>query len=170
MTHAPFVGTWRLVSCIWEGPDGRITYPYGRSPVGYLIYTDDGYMAVNFMSSGRHRFASEQRFEATGQEERRARKTYQSYSGRYEVRGDRMIHHVEVSLFPNWVGRDQERIYRLEGDRLCLSTDPLPFGNSHQIARLEWERVSTPQAAPVEEWAVPAGSGGMDGTAQTHDS
>ena len=142
MTEDLFIGTWRLVSCRWVDDDGRVTYPYGRSPVGYLIYTNTGHMAVNFMSATRRRFASENRMKGTPKEERAARKSYQSYSGRYEVRGDKIIHHVEVSLFPNWVGREQARFYELEGDRLCLSTEPLPFGKSHQTARLEWERVS----------------------------
>jgi hypothetical protein len=142
MTEDLFIGTWRLVSCRWVDDDGRVTYPYGRSPVGYLIYTNTGHMAVNFMSATRRRFASENRMKGTPKEERAARKSYQSYSGRYEVRGDKIIHHVEVSLFPNWVGREQERFYELEGDRLCLSTEPLPFGKTHQTAHLEWERVS----------------------------
>lgn len=143
MTEAQFVGTWRLVSCRWVDDDGRVTYPYGRSPVGYLIYTDTGHMAVNFMSANRRRFASEVRTEGTPEEERSAKKSYQAYSGRYEVRGNTIVHHVEVSLFPNWVGREQERFYELDGDRLCLSTEPLPSGKTHQTAHLEWERVSS---------------------------
>jgi hypothetical protein len=142
MSSDGFVGTWRLVSCIWTDTAGAVTYPYGRSPVGYLIYTADGYMAVNFMSANRRRFASDRFPEAAAEEERGARKTYQAYSGRYEVRDGRMIHHVEVSLFPNWVGRDQERFYELDGDRLRLSTEPLPFGSSYQVAHLEWQRVT----------------------------
>lgn len=142
MTQTHFIGTWRLVSCRWVDDDGRVTYPYGRTPVGYLIYTETGHMAVNFMSSQRRRFASEAPEQGTSEEERAAKKSYQAYSGRYEVRGDKIIHHVEVSLFPNWVGREQQRFYELEGDRLCLSTERLPQGKTHQTAYLEWERVS----------------------------
>lgn len=142
MTQMKFIGTWRLVSCRWVDDDGRVTYPYGRTPVGYLIYTDTGHMAVNFMSSQRRRFASENARQGTSEEERAAKKSYQAYSGRYEVRDDKIVHHVEVSLFPNWVGREQERFYEFQGDRLCLSTEPLPHGKTHQIAHLEWERVS----------------------------
>jgi hypothetical protein len=32
-----------------------------------------------------------------------------AYAGRYSFLGDHVIHHVELSLFPNWVGSDQER-------------------------------------------------------------
>jgi hypothetical protein len=141
MTQSFFIGTWRLVSCRWVDDDGRVTYPYGRSPVGYLIYTDTGHMAVNFMSANRRRFASDSLMQGTPEEERTAKKSYQAYSGRYEVRDDKIIHHVEVSLFPNWVGREQERFYAFDGDRLCLSTEPLPYGKTRQTAHLEWERV-----------------------------
>jgi hypothetical protein len=38
-----------------------------------------------------------------------------AYGGRYSFSGDRVIHHVEMSLFPNWVGSDQERTVSLTG-------------------------------------------------------
>ncbi len=141
MNENSFVGTWRLISCKWIDDEQHVTYPYGRSPVGYLIYTHSGHMAVNFMSANRRRFAATHPLQASAQEERSAKKSYQAYSGRYEVRGDKMIHHVEVSLFPNWVGEEQERFYQLDGNILCLSTEPLPFRDTYQTAYLEWERI-----------------------------
>jgi hypothetical protein len=48
-----------------------------------------------------------------------------AYAGRYSFSGDRVIHHVELSLFPNWVGTDQQRSVELSGDRLILSARPL---------------------------------------------
>jgi hypothetical protein len=50
------------------------------------------------------------------------------------------VHHVEVSLFPNWVGSAQERVYACSGDRLSLSTAPLLQRGSEQRAYLVWER------------------------------
>jgi hypothetical protein len=38
-----------------------------------------------------------------------------AYAGRYSFHGDRVVHHVELSLFPNWVGSDQERWVELAG-------------------------------------------------------
>ena len=51
-----------------------------------------------------------------------------------------MIHHVELSLFPNWVGTDQQRSVELSGDRLILS-QPLLLAGTQQVPRLVWERV-----------------------------
>ncbi len=66
--------------------------------------------------------------------------TYISYSGRYEMAGDRVRHHIDVSLFPNWTGVTQERILSLTGDTLRLSTPPLLIKGKVQTAHLVWKR------------------------------
>jgi Lipocalin-like domain len=63
-----------------------------------------------------------------------------SYCGTYEFRGETVIHHVELSLFPNWVGVDQERLVEVRANRLTLSTRPTLFAGVQQTARLVWER------------------------------
>jgi lipocalin-like protein len=52
-----------------------------------------------------------------------------------------VIHHVELSLFPNWVGTDQQRFVELSQDTLILSASPLLFAGKQQVPRLVWERV-----------------------------
>ena len=64
-----------------------------------------------------------------------------AYTGRYSFHGDRVIHHLELSLFPNWVGSDQERWVELAGGRLILSASPLLLAGKQQAPRLVWERV-----------------------------
>jgi Lipocalin-like domain len=64
-----------------------------------------------------------------------------AYAGRYTFHGDRVVHHVELSLFPNWVGSDQERSVELAGDRLTLSAGPLLLAGTKQVPRLVWKRV-----------------------------
>lgn len=54
-----------------------------------------------------------------------------------------MVHHGEMSLFPNWIGADQERLVDLRGNRLTLSTRALLLRGIQQTAHLIWERVST---------------------------
>jgi hypothetical protein len=60
------------------------------------------------------------------------------YAGRYSFHGDRVVHHVELSLFPNWVGSNQERSSSLPGDRLTLSASPLLLAGKQQIPRPIW--------------------------------
>ncbi len=139
------VGAWRLVSAVYEAVDGsaseRIIYPYGREPVGYIIYSADGCMSVTIMSKDRDNFASGDRLGGTTEEKARAADAYLSYCGRYEIRGNKVVHHIEVSLFPNWVGTDQERVFDLEDDGLKIYTTPFLFGNAMRIGTLVWKKV-----------------------------
>ena len=77
----------------------------------------------------------------TAEENVQAAGTYVSYCGQYEFRGDTVVHRVELSLFPNWVGSDQERLRELRGNRLRFSTRPVLLGGVQQTAHLIWERV-----------------------------
>ena len=141
MTDNYLVGTWRLVS--WENQDdaGQITLPVGRDPQGYIIYTADGYVSVQIMTAHRQRFAADDLLQGTTDEKARAAETFIAYGGHYEIASDTIIHHVELSLFPNWVGTRQVRRLELAGDRLTLSAGPMVLAGRQQIARLIWERV-----------------------------
>lgn len=140
MAKNQFVGTWRLISAEYRTADGQVIYPYDEDPVGYIMYNEDGYMSVAFMSRNRPGFASGDKLAGTTEEKTAAIDTYQSYCGRYEVREHRVIHHVEVSLFPNSVGTDQERIFEFDGDRLLLSTPPFLLGGTWRTGHLIWRR------------------------------
>jgi Lipocalin-like domain len=52
----------------------------------------------------------------------------------YDFRGESVIHHVELSLFPNWVGVDQERLVEVRANRLTSSTRPTLFDGIQQTA------------------------------------
>ena len=124
----PFIGTWRLVS--WENTsiDGRISHPYGKHPVGYLLYTADGYMAAEIMDSDRHQhdpgFPVEPAFAQTLSDKDRlaAYNTYLSYCGTYSysIEDGMMIHHVKAGLIPSWAGNDQPRHFEFKDGRLIL--------------------------------------------------
>jgi hypothetical protein len=141
MTSNPLIGTWRLVSWENRSVDGQISYPLGQDAGGYIMYNPDGYMFVAIMRPNRPKFVAGDLLSGSPEEKAQAAKTYVSYCGRYEFRGDTVIHHVELSLFPNWVGVDQERLVEVTGDRLTLSTRPILLGGIQQTAHLIWERV-----------------------------
>jgi len=142
MGQERFVGTWRLLSCEFRAADGQVSYPYGPDLAGYIMYGEDGYMSVALMSANRPKFAVGDIRGGTTEEKVAAAETYISYCGRYEIQGDKVIHHIEVSFFPNWIGVDQERFFEFDGDtlRLSLSTPPLLVGGIEQSAYLIWER------------------------------
>ena len=65
-----------------------------------------------------------------------------SYCGRYEVRGDQVVHHIEGSLYPNWIGEAQTRMMRLDGDRLTLGTLPQKTRRGVQTTEVVWRRAA----------------------------
>jgi hypothetical protein len=142
MTSNPLVGTWRLISWETRSVDGQtVSYPFGREAVGYIMYNEDGYMSVDITRPNRESFAAGDLLSGSTEEKAHAASTYVSYCGRYELQGETVIHHVELSLFPNWVSVDQERLVELRGNRLTLSTRPNFLGGKLQTAHLIWERV-----------------------------
>jgi hypothetical protein len=142
MTTNPLIGTWRLISWENRSVDGqKISYPLGKDAVGYIMYNEDGYMFVAIMRPNRVRFAAGDLLGGSAEEKAQAANTYVSYCGRYEFNGDTVIHHVDLSLFPNWVGVEQERLVELRGDRLTLSTRAILLGGVQRTAHLIWERV-----------------------------
>lgn len=141
MTSNPLVGTWKLVSFETRGPDGRTHYPLGKDPVGYIAYAEDGYMHVAMMKADRPRITADMLSLASNEEKAIAAATFVSYCGRYEMKGDRVIHHVEVSLDPNVTGQPVERFMQLSGGRLTLSMPPFSIFGEQHTGHLVWERV-----------------------------
>jgi hypothetical protein len=102
MSSNPLVGTWRLIS--WENRtlDGEVSHPLGEEASGYIAYNEDGYVFVPIMRPGRTRFVTGDLLSGSPEEKAAAADSYVSYCGRYEFHGETVIHHVELSLFPNW--------------------------------------------------------------------
>jgi len=49
-----------------------------------------------------------------------------AYTGMYRVEGDKLITKVDVSWNPAWVGKDQVRSFKIDGDRLQHISDWMP--------------------------------------------
>jgi hypothetical protein len=144
LTETPpkaLVGTWRLVSFHLRTLDGQLTYPYGPDAVGYSMFSESGYMSVALMPAQRRKFAVGDLMGGSAEEKVAAAETFIGYSGTYEIQGDKLVGHPDVSFFPNWVGVDQVRIWELDGSRLTLSPPPLLIRGRQQTAQLVWERV-----------------------------
>ncbi|HKV69982.1 MAG TPA: lipocalin-like domain-containing protein [Gemmatimonadales bacterium] len=142
MRENPLIGTWTLVAWELRGENGDGEFPFGEDAIGFLFYSPDGYMSVTIMRNNRTKFASEDIMDGSIGEKARAAETYLAYCGRYEIRGDSVIHHTAASLFPNRTGADQKRIVEVAGDRLILSTPPVQIGGRRRVSRLVWKRVS----------------------------
>jgi len=131
------VGNWRLVSYETIDGTGRRGTPYGAA-VGRLTYDERGNMSGQVMRPNRARV---ERGEGSAQQVRAAYIGYIAYFGTYHVSADgtRVVHHVEGSLNPAWVGGDQVRAMRFDGHRLILSTE-VAKGRQMVTHTLTWER------------------------------
>jgi hypothetical protein len=141
MTTNPLIGTWRLVSFTVQDPDGRIAYPFGRDPEGFITYTDDGRMTVQFAAANRTPLAVADWVAGADADIAAAARDYFAYCGTYEIDDGTVVHRVALSLMPNWMGGEQVRQFVLNGNTVTLSTPPSPIGGRQQTATLVWQRV-----------------------------
>jgi hypothetical protein len=121
------IGTWRIVAFEdrkdKNDPNSEWTYPYGKNPKGYFVYDETGHVMIQMMRTPPpSKFVSGHDNKPTPQEALAAYNGYVAYFGKYTVDEARhvVIHHVEGSLGPSYVGTDQERPFELLGDRLII--------------------------------------------------
>ena len=132
MGQNPFTGTWRLVVADKKDANGRVSYTWGKDAVGYIMYSDDGYMSVGIMSADHPKQASGDKSTAS---------THMSYCGRYEIQGDTVIHHVEIGSIPARAGTDLKRVFEFDGDRLILRPPSAVVDGVEVNGRIIWQRV-----------------------------
>lgn len=135
------LGGWHLDR--WDYTvDGEFRgYPMGEDAIGQIVYTDNGRVAAILSFADRERFDADQFHKATTEEQAAAGVTYVSYGGSFEVVDDRVLHHVEYSLFPNWVGTDLVRTISWDEGRLVLTSLPEQSSTGKTVVnRLFWRR------------------------------
>jgi Lipocalin-like domain len=114
--HSGLEGVWRLVSYSVEyQATGRKEPMMGEKPSGYAIFTPEGRAMFVITGEGR---------KPPSDDKGRAAllNTLVAYTGKYRIEGDRWITKVEVAWNPKWVGSEQERFFRLDGNRLEVTT------------------------------------------------
>ena len=143
MDRDRFVGTWRLVSMEGRSEDGSVSYPFGADAQGMITYDNQGYMQVQIMRRDRPRFAGNDQGRGTAEENQAALQGYLAYFGTYELREDgTVVHHMEGSIFPNWVGGEIRRFWEFSGDRLVLRGPLASFGGQTRSVVIVWERIA----------------------------
>lgn len=132
------VGAWSLVSFNVDEGKKEEKPRFGPDPVGYLIYSADARMAA--VLGGTHRPELHSPSGAGASEAARSESllNFLAYAGRYEIRGDRVFHHVEVSVFTNLAGTTLERQFSIAGDTLTIRTLPPEIWGSSNV--LVWRR------------------------------
>ena len=132
-------GVWKLQSWVMENVESKETKAvFGERPNGYLILTQDGRMMGLLTAQGRKAPQSEAEREA-------AYRSMAAYSGRYRMEGDKFITKVDVSWNEAWIGTEQARVYKIEGAKLQVFSQPAPnpsFGGKTMRGIFTFERES----------------------------
>ena len=110
------VGIWKLVSYDVEvQASGQKEPAFGRSPSGYVTFTPEGRVFFVLTADGR-------KPAKTVPERAELLNTLIAYTGRYRLEDGKWITSVDVAWNPEWVGTEQARQYKVEGNRLQVLT------------------------------------------------
>ena len=131
------VGSWKLVSVVYEDQETKARTPVlGEHPKGRQIATADGLWLALVTAEGRT-------VPKTDEERAQALRTMIAYTGRYRVEDGNVITKVDAAWNEAWVGGEQTRFIRFEGDRLFIESPPMPhpnmFGKTVRVI-VVWQR------------------------------
>jgi hypothetical protein len=135
------VGTWTLVSAIDVHPDGKKVDRWGPGAKGLFIFDAHGHFAQFLTRADLPKFGAGTADKGTPEEMKAVLAGFVASFGTYTVdEADKtIITHVEGSVFPNLVGRDQKRsISTLTADELKYTNPTTSTGMS---AEATWRRV-----------------------------
>ena len=141
-----FIGMWKLTS--GESKDqatGVVSYPWGKTPFGRLLYDEAGRVFVQLMNPGRrpvggvsNRGAAAAIASSSADDMREMLTGFNAYFGTFDIDqpAGTVIHHLQSALIPSWVGSDQRRRYEFSaaGELIILNTA------SGADYRLVWQR------------------------------
>jgi len=135
------VGIWTLVSYKHESFEGIIFYPMGPYALGRLIYTEKGYFSVMIMKADRKQFDAPSVFEASAEEKLAASDGFIAYSGKYSFEDNKIVHQIDMSFFPNWIGTTHKSTAVLANDTLSITTTALSAtAGAQDIAHIVWKK------------------------------
>jgi hypothetical protein len=137
---------WKLVSgTSTDKVTGEVRYPWGKNPVGRLVYDEAGRVFAQLMDPGRrpvggisNQGAAAAISGASAEDMREMLTGFNSYFGTFDIDepSRTVIHHLQSALIPSWVGSDQRRKYEFSGrDQLIILNTA-----SRAAYRLVWHR------------------------------
>jgi hypothetical protein len=135
------VGTWTFVSALDVHPDGKKTDRWGPNGKGVFMFDPHGHYAQFITRSDLPKFAAGTADKGTPEEHKAVLSGSVASFGTYTVNEtDKTVTtHVEGSVFPNLIGRDQKRaITSLTADELKYTNPTTSTGTS---AEATWKRV-----------------------------
>ncbi|NKQ56743.1 lipocalin-like domain-containing protein [Amycolatopsis sp. K13G38] len=135
-------GTWDLLDFVRVVDGNPVGDVLGPRPVGRLSYQPDGRVTALLMRRNREWRAGAGFLTADDKERGAAALGFVGYGGRFELRGDQVVHHLDISLYPEHPGTDLVRTVRWEAGLLVLSTEQrLTRSGRTMWDELTWRRL-----------------------------
>lgn len=136
--HSPLIGVWSLRSFQLEDvATGKRSDAMGPDPIGALILHPGGRMMGVITPRDRA-------MPATDADRAELYRGMLAYSGRYRLEPpDKFVTTVDIAWTPGWVGTDQARTYKIDGDRLDIVSAPARTprtGDALVVGVLSWVR------------------------------
>jgi hypothetical protein len=139
------VGAWTLVSVTSETDDGKKGEPFGSSPKGLIIFSNDGHFSLFQSRAEMPKIAANDRAKATPEEAKNIVASSIAYYGTYSIdeQSKTMVVNIAASTYANVAAiPDQKRTITL------LTSDELKFDNprtpSGMTLRTAWKRAGAP--------------------------
>ncbi|MBB4365807.1 hypothetical protein GGD65_006876 [Bradyrhizobium sp. CIR18] len=139
------VGAWSLVSVTSEMDDGKKGEPFGPSPKGIIIFSNDGHFSLFQSSTEIPKIAANDRAKATPEEAQSIVASSIAYYGTYSIDEQTkvMVVNLAASTYANVAAiPNQKRTITL------LSADELKFDNPRtpngMTLRTAWKRAAAP--------------------------
>jgi hypothetical protein len=139
------VGAWTLVSVTSETDDGKRGEPFGPSPKGVIIFSNDGHFSLFQSRAEIPKIVANDRAKATAEEAQGIVASSIAYYGTYTIdeSAKMMVVNVAASTYANVAAiPNQRRIITL------LTADELKFDNPRTptgvTLRTAWKRAAAP--------------------------
>jgi len=139
------VGAWSLVSVISEMDDGQKGEPFGSSPKGVIIFTDDGHFSLFQSRAEISKIAANDRAKATPEEAQSIVASTIAYYGTYSIdeKTKVMVVTLAASTYANVaaIPNQKRTITLLTSDELKFDNPRTPNG---MTLRTAWKRAAAP--------------------------
>ena len=133
------VGTWRLVSMYAVVTEtGTRAELHGDGRQGYAIIEPGGRMMAMLTAKDREAATSDAGLADLF-------RSMTAYTGKWRVEGDLFVTTVDMAWDPNWIGTEQARFFKIDGDRNVIRSAPIAhpsFPGSKIVVHAEWQRES----------------------------
>ena len=130
------LGNWKLVSFYTEDVNTKQRNDvFGANPSGAIGFTPGRFYA--FVVAGNRKAPQ------TPEEQAAAYRTILAYTGKWRLEEGKFITTVDIAWDPAWVGTDQVRYWKVDGNKLSIVSAPFPNPNvagAMVIGTLVWER------------------------------